>query len=477
MGQSLVVYGAARLPLAKGEPHMALDYTWPCWPQAEALIEQRLEEFLAAHAPARALATELYDRASTRIFDWLDHLVVRAGEPFVQAAQAVGYRPEPVDAPVGAVAYAHPGAQLPRLLVVAGAAATPQTTAVAVRAESIADFLLARGLSSPIAGDPLSPYRLATVWSQEGRAVLVVERRGYRGYLPQQVAAGYATRYLAARERWATRPRRPDDDAQGMVATLEIARDLVAEVGRDMAAWIVFEVERDYWQRRNWAGQIQKARQDRLGLGWANHDHHTFRSSRPAFTTLIATLETLGFACRERFYAGQEAGWGAQVLEQPACGLVVFADVDLQPGETDLDFAHIALPPGQRLGTVGLWCALHGESLLGAGMHHLEAQFEFDRLRDDLATVGVGMMKPFSDAPHLRQAFTKGERWPVAPDRLQRPRAAGQITEDQYHTFLTEGAIGSHLENLQRRQGYKGFNQHNVSSIITATDPRHAVTA
>ena len=37
---------------------------------------------------------------------------------------------------------------------------------------------------------------------------------------------------------------------------------------------------------------------------------------------------------------------------------------------------------------------------------------------------------------------------------------------------LREGAIGSHLENLQRHGGFKGFNQKAVSAIISATDPR-----
>ena len=44
-------------------------------------------------------------------------------------------------------------------------------------------------------------------------------------------------------------------------------------------------------------------------LGWANHDHHTFRSSRKHFPTLITILETLGFVPRERFHAGSEARW------------------------------------------------------------------------------------------------------------------------------------------------------------------------
>ena len=46
------------------------------------------------------------------------------------------------------------------------------------------------------------------------------------------------------------------------------------------------------------------------------------------------------------------------------------------------------------------------------------------------------------------------------------------ITEEQFQRFLDEGAIGSHLETLQRRGGFKGFNQKSVSAIIAATDPR-----
>ncbi len=468
---------------------MNAEYTWQRWPRAEALVERYLEQFLDARGAARALATETEERASVRLFDLLDHLVLRSGAAAVAAISAAGFEEETVDAPAGCSVYGHPGAQLPRFVVqhVAagrvtgiGADEEARVASIGLKVESIDDFLLARGLRAPIAGSLLSPYRTATLWAEgeeDERGVLLVERRGDRGFVPRQLPADYAQTYLAARERWATRQRVTDDEGQGMAETLRLARELVARVGRDTAAWIAFEVERDYWQRRNWAAQVQRARQDRLGLGWANHDHHTFRSSRAHFAALIATLEELGFVCRERFYAGSEAGWGAQVLEQATCGLVVFADVDLRPNETDLDFAHIALPQEERLGTVGLWCALHGESLLGAGMHHLEAQFAFERLRDDLAVMGVGMMKPFSNFHHLRQAFTRGERWRVAPARLERLRAASRVTPEQYQTFLSEGAIGSHLENLQRRDGFKGFNQHNVSTIIRATDPREAVSS
>ena len=126
-------------------------------------------------------------------------------------------------------------------------------------------------------------------------------------------------------------------------------------------------------------------------------------------------LEQLGFVLRERFYAGRDAGWGGQALEQPQCGVVVFADVDLDPEEVSGDFAREPLPPRDKLGTVGLWCRLHGEAFLEAGMHHLECRFDYARVREQLRIAGIETMAPFTDFSYLKQAFTRGETWPVAP--------------------------------------------------------------
>jgi hypothetical protein len=279
---------------------------------------------------------------------------------------------------------------------------------------------------------------------------------------------------LAARDLWKGRKRQFEDDAEGFDAT-EQTLDRVIELAgsADLACHLIFEVERENWELRNRAAQVQKSRQDRLGLGWANHDHHTFRSSRRFFPRTIGMFEKLGFLLRERFHAGEHAGWGAQVLEHPTTGIVIFADLDLAPDEASHDFAHSALPDLPRPNTVGLWVGLHGESILEAGMHHLEAQFDFEALRQGLkADSGIEVMKPFSDFPFLRQAFTEGERWPVAKHRADRCLTDGWISAEQHAKFLRDGTIGSHLENLQRREGYKGFNQQAVSAIIAATDPR-----
>ena len=294
---------------------------------------------------------------------------------------------------------------------------------------------------------------------------------------PIVMREGEVDKVLAAYEKWQTRSRNQENDAEeeeGLRQAISLAEEIVESVGQGMGAWIVLDVERRYWQAKNTAAQIQKNRQDRLGMGWANHDHHTFRSSRRYFKLLVRLFEILGFHVRERFYAGKEAGWGAQVMEHKQARLVLFLDVDLSPDEVDLDFSHNILEERSELGTVGLWCALHGESILKSGMHHLEAQFNFDKLKQDLESKGIGVMSPFTNLPHLRQAFTVGEQWKVKEARIERLLAKGLITAEQAHRFQETGALGSHLENLERKEGFKGFNQKGVSDIIHRTDPRGA---
>jgi hypothetical protein len=426
------------------------------------------------------LQADLLLQTSSRLVDWLDHLILAAGDAPRGELTELGFEIEEVPAEQGDIVYYHPGALFPRVILRDRPGATPGTVlGAAIQVEDIPEFLMTRRLSAPIEGTLLSPYRRARVSQQNGHEFLVVERRGHRGFLPTKMPPDYAQRYLDALERWATRPRQFESSQGGqadrpgaMAQTLKLARSLVSEMGTDTAAWLAFAGERAYWQRRNRAGQIQKGRQDRLGVGWANHDHHTFRSSREAFGDLIQILETFGFQARERFYAGAEAGWGAQVMEQPACRFAVFADVDLAPEEVEGDFAHQSLAPRQELGTVGLWCALHGDSMLTAGLHHLAGRFDFEAATEDLAEWDVEMMRPFSDFTYLRQAFTRAERWEIPTQRLERLLAEGLIEREQRQSFAEGGAVGSHMENIQRGEGFKGFNQQTVSDIIRRTDPR-----
>ena len=448
-------------------------FDWQRYPAAEAFIAGKLDELVAAMPEARTFSTALLTHTGSRLFDWLDHLVLTDGASTRHRLAELGFEPEDVPADPGHAVFHHPGAIFPRVLLREGADTEPgATVAAAIHVEDISLFLMANQLAASIEGSLVSPLRRATVWRDGSLEFLAIERRGHSGFVPTDMPPDYPARYLHAYERWATRPRLFSDAQTGMTHTLELARSLVSDMGTHTAAWIAFSAERAHWQQRNRAGQVQKASQDKLGLGWANHDHHTFRSSRNVFPILIEILETFGFRPRERFYAGAQAGWGAQVMEQSVCRFAVFADVDLTPAEVEGDFAHNPLPPLQQLGTVGLWCALHGEAMLSAGLHHLAARFDFDAAAANLARWGINSMRPFSDFSYLRQAFTRGERWQVAPDRLDQLVASGQISEQQRAGFLEKGAIGSHLENIQRGEGFKGFNQQTISDIIRRTDPR-----
>ena len=429
-------------------------FDWPLCYEAEKWVLAQLESFLARNGFARELSRRMADETGTLFLDWVDHIVIPPGVE--QTLSELGFQRDEFGA------YTHPEAMLPRVRLQSAAS-------VAIRVDSIADFMLAHRITGEPEGETLSQFRRLCVSTENNARFEVVERRGYRGF---DFPSNNVSKLLKAHELWRTRPRIYTNDKQGFAEALALIDRLVELVGRDLACHVVFAEERAYWERRNRAAQVQKKRQDSLGLGWANHDHHTFRSSREHFVDLMHALEKLGFERRERYYAGAQAGWGAQILEQPVEGIVAFCDVDLQADETEIDFSRRVLPPAKKLGTVGLWVGLHGESFLQAGLHHLECRFDYELLRDQLSREGVQTMKPFSDFPFLKQAFTEGERWPVDRSRSERLVKAGLINPTQFEEFAAHGAIGSHLENLQRKGGFKGFNQKSVSVIIEATDPR-----
>jgi hypothetical protein len=441
-------------------------FQWECQPKAESLILDIVDQAKQSNSTIAKLSDDLLHQTNTRLFDWLDHVFASESEHLQTKLREAGFVRQSIE---NQHLFYHPGAQLSRIVL---HSCQDLKVGLGVSVDSIADFLMVRGEKRMIEGSEFGNFRRCQFSVEQGAALWVIERRGTLSLQPSHKEPEAIYRDLQALEMWMNRRRPLVHEDQAMQETIELAQKLIEEVGQNRAAWTVLEGERRYWQARNAAGQIQKNRQDRLGMGWANHDHHTFRSSRRRFRQLVHLFELLGFHCRERYYAGEEAGWGAQVMENPVCRLVLFLDVDLAPGEIAKDFAHEPLSDLDQLGTIGLWCALHGDSILKAGMHHLEAQFMFEELTHDLAKRGIKMMDPFSFFSYLKQAFTTGENWQVDPSRVRILVEQGKITPEQGERFRMHGAIGSHLENLQRREGYKGFNQKNVSIIIKKTDPR-----
>jgi hypothetical protein len=460
---------ASKSPGRESSPYDPKQFDWPLAYDAEKFLQQRVAHFLAQNGFARQLADRMRNETGTDFFEWIDHLVLSPEDE--KALREVGFtRDEEAETLNGEIVLHHPRATLPRVILRAGQKQNPSV--IALRPEHVADFVARHNLPGEIEGAPCSRYRRTMVSEEDETRLEAVERQSYRGFVPAPLKPGQLEAILKVKELWKTRRRVFAQDAEGFKVANRLLDQSIPLVGRDLTCQIFFEEERAHWEARNRAARIQKFRQDQLGLGWGNHDHHTFRSSREHFVDLIEFLLKLGFEKRERYYAGAEAGWGAQISEQAVVGIVVFADVDLMPDETQIDFSSNRLAPAPKLGTVGLWIGLHGESFLDAGMHHLEARFDYQLLREQLKEAGINTMNPFSNFEFLRQAFTEGERWPVRRERAERLLAAKLITAEQFGKFISEGAIGSHLENLQRHGGFKGFNQKSVSVVITATDPR-----
>jgi hypothetical protein len=453
---------------SKDAPYDPKRFDWPLAFPAEKLLVERIQHFLTQNAFAKKLADRMRDETGTDFFEWVDHLVLSPDDE--AALREVGFVTDDVEVPHGDTVLHHPRATLPRVILRDRQKQNPST--IALRPEYVSDFISRHNLLTEIKGEAFSQFRRALVNEDNNTRVEVVERRAYRGFLVAPLRPGKLEAILKAKEIWKTRKRICTNDADGFALAKKALKQSLELVGRDQTCQIYFEEERAYWENRNRAARIQKFRQDQLGLGWGNHDHHTFRSSREHFVDLIDFLVALGFEKRERYYAGSEAGWGAQISEQSLVGITVFADVDLMPDETQIDFSSTRLPAAPKLGTVGLWVGLHGESFLGAGMHHLEARFDYHLLRDQLKAEGINTMNPFSNFEFLKQAFTEGERWSVARARAEKLLAGKLITSEQFDKFIKEGALGSHLENLQRHGGFKGFNQKSVSVVISATDPR-----
>ncbi|WP_339733334.1 hypothetical protein [uncultured Gimesia sp.] len=441
-------------------------FDWKRYPETAEFLNQRIDTFCAQSSRIKQFASDLQTRTGTRLIDWVDHFELHWSDELEQTLAGLGY-----EAARGLKfkLFQHPAAHFPAIQ-----ASTGESERLSVRVDSVVDFLAIHqcALELPIEGTPGASVRQRLVFHENGVELHVIERHGVRIDTVKKQPDPDLKDLLNHTQAFRLRKRDFAGDIDGFEHAESMIRIAIEDLGVDLTCDLFFAAERAYWQQRNVVARIQKGRQDLLGVGWANHDHHTYRSSRTQFWRLISLFELLGFQLRERFYAGKEAGWGAQVLEHPTTGVVIFADVDLSPEEVSQDFAHEPLPELNELGTVGLWCRLHGEAFLQAGMHHLECLFDFTAARDQLADENdVKTMKPFTDLPHLKQAFTAGEIWPVEESRIQSLLDDGLITIEEADKFREKGAIGSHLEILQREEGFKGFNQSGINDIIQETNP------
>ena len=128
-----------------------------------------------------------------------------------------------------------------------------------------------------------APFRRVLFAETDGVAFEAIERRGSTGYQPDDPPAATLRAAQLHLQYFRTRRRSFDDIEAAFDATDALVERAVADLGPNWACWLWLRAEREYWESRNLAGRIQKARQDLHGIGWSNQDHHTYDSSREWF--------------------------------------------------------------------------------------------------------------------------------------------------------------------------------------------------
>jgi len=442
------------------------NFNWAPWEEAETHLKGLIDEFLTSNDRAGELAGTIEWTTGTKLIDWVDHMVLPVDTVDEDTLQYMGFEEDnEAETMYGARCFRHKASNLFPLLLRPG-----NLTELALRVEDVDAFTHKHQRAAEPLGDPLGPYRWVDVIKEHDHLLTTVDRRGYSGFAFED--AYDIEDYAQVLDVFRERQREFPSDGDGMVATKELIEEQLErlDVHRLADAW--FKAEWEFWQSSNKVGHYQKSRQDHVGLGWANRDHQAYRCSRDQYKMYMDILKLLGLRQREIFHAGLEACWGAQVLEQPELGFVVFADVDLEPEDMETEFSTEGLKPLDHLGTIGLWVGLHGESMLQAGIHHLAIRVAFDRVVQDLNAKGYPSMAPFSEFDYLKQTFTVAQPWTMDEPRARFLLSKGYIDQEAFDRFGDKGAVGSHMELIERNHGFKGFNKDSVSQIIKETDPR-----
>src|SRR5437588_397122 len=133
-------------------------FDWPLCYEAEDLVLGQLEAFLVRNAFAHHLSERMRLETGTLLLDWVDHVVV--GPQNEPQWREVGYTEDSgAETPAGVKALWHPEAMLPRVLLDPSVASLEFPGALALRVESISDFMAAHGVSGEPEGEPLSRWR------------------------------------------------------------------------------------------------------------------------------------------------------------------------------------------------------------------------------------------------------------------------------------------------------------------------------
>ncbi|HEV8291070.1 MAG TPA: hypothetical protein VGP94_04080, partial [Tepidisphaeraceae bacterium] len=253
-------------------------FSWQPQPRAQQLVHDLLAQFLSRSPQTAKLGERMRDETGTRLVDWIDHFAFPHSSDLEQQLNYAGFKE--ISLPGAKRCFVQEQGIFPVIVLTDG-----EPIRTAIKVESVADFLAIwqECAHEAIEGSPLAPLRRAKVFHDDQAELLVVERHGYAGFDIPPWTDHQTAAVLRHQEAFRRRNRNFADDEAGFAWAHRLLDSAIAEIGVDRTCDLFFAAEREYWQRKNRAAQVQKARQDSLGLGWANHDHHTYRSSRRHF--------------------------------------------------------------------------------------------------------------------------------------------------------------------------------------------------
>jgi hypothetical protein len=406
--------------------------------KAAAYVASTLADALLRTPDAQRFQERLLNLCSVRLIDILDHLVQPGDDDaFVEAGWLA----------VAPGLWRHPSGAFPDII----AAGAP---GVAFRVECIDAFLKATGIVAAVEGARHGQFRHAKVFASAAAGFTAVERHGWSGY--DQPGGGERKRRRARLHQQIFRSRRRQfRDAEGGFAHVERLVDAaVADLGAAWACDLFMRAEREFWASRCDAGQVQSRRQVHAGVGWSNFDHGACYSSREHVHTAARILGKLG--CRDaKLFVGDD-GVGAMTFRMSE-GPAMLLEADLAAHEDAFDDRCQSLSPLTWHRRAGLWCALHGESLLEGGFARVAGRYDQALLRRRLAHDGIETISMATRDARLRQELAPGGLRAVNPIRVTHLQRAGYLSRARSDDLRLSGAVATHLQSVQRTAGCQAF--------------------
>jgi hypothetical protein len=405
--------------------------------RASAFVAATLEHAFERLPVTRVLADDLLEKCGVRLCDLIDHV----GLPDQALPAALGWRED--------------GAGVWRLRGHPNLVSAPRLT-VALRVEDLDRFSSQFAIGTQAEADFPAPSRRVRVDARDEICIDVVERNGRVDYAKRRVPQWRAQQARMHQQIFRTRRRSFRTAYSGLSETLRLVLAAVSDLGATWACDLFLRAEREYWQRRCTAGFLQWRRQQSVGIGWSNADHHGYVASRLHFLQTIDVFAALGFELGEVISAGD---WASQVLRHAGLNACVAVDVDLGPQERPDNIRKSPLNPLIWHGAAGLWSALHGESLLDGGLQRLGCRFDRGAIARLLRADAIDLLAPTSSRAAFFQQPTAAEVHPVDPKRVARLERAEFLNADQARVFAQEGALGAQMVIVERNDGFTGFDQ------------------